>query len=63
MQGTVGVAVSRAAPRLVEVPAKLVEAAPALASSMDRLAMLLGAGLKEAGMCVGGPCFFFTMSL
>ena len=51
--GTVVVAVSR-----VEV--LCLEAAP---SSMLRLAMLLGAGLKDAGMLVGGACFFLTISL
>merc|ERR1719470_368125 len=51
--GTVVVAVSR-------VEGLCLAPAP---SSMLRLAMLLGAGLKDAGRFVGGACFFLTISL
>jgi len=32
-------------------------------SSMERLAILPGVGAREAGMLVGGACFFLTCSL
>ena len=68
MTGTVGVPVSRlglalAPPMWTWLLFDGRATAPELDSSIDRLAILPGAGPREDGILVGGACFFLTMSL